>query len=88
MARHLYDFICPHCCADFEELVGPDDKSVICPECGKDAERQLCAPTVDWRPFVFSLRSNNEAAIDKWDRKRKKKLEVEHRKLRDHGTYE
>lgn len=41
----LYDFHCTHCENDFEEfkLLADRDEPEPCPECGKDAERQISA---------------------------------------------
>ena len=85
----LYDFKCPVCSNLFEELVSPRATTTPCVtnNCKGTAERQLSAPNIDWRCFVFSKHSS-EAAVDKWGNARKKKIEKEQRKLRDHGTYE
>lgn len=32
----IYEYACPHCSAEFEELVRNRDEVVECPECGAD----------------------------------------------------
>ena len=39
----LYDYRCPRCGHRFEELVFGSDKTVECPRCQAEAERQLSA---------------------------------------------
>jgi putative FmdB family regulatory protein len=40
----LYDFHCPSCEHDFEEMAPSGGPAPKCPECGADTEKQISAP--------------------------------------------
>jgi putative FmdB family regulatory protein len=37
----IYEYTCPHCGKEFEELVMKQNESVRCPECGSDKAHKL-----------------------------------------------
>lgn len=79
----LFDFLCPSCQHEFEELVPSDTREVPCPSCSfEKAERQISAPTIDPAPWVFGAHAMSPA-IDKWDKNRRKKIAVE----KKHSSY-
>ena len=41
----IYNFKCGHCGHVFDELVKLSDTDAKCPKCGKDATKQVSAPT-------------------------------------------
>lgn len=83
----LFEFRCSDCGTVFTELVQPDVYEASCSDCGNTAQRIVSAARIDWRPFVHG-RTASEPAVDKWDKMRRKKMDIEKRKLEDHGTYD
>jgi putative FmdB family regulatory protein len=82
----LYDFKCRDCGVISEHLTRFDVKETSCPRCQGNADRQVCAPKIDHTALAMGD-SATAGGIDKWDRARRKKMAIEERKLRDHGTY-
>lgn len=79
----LFDFTCRACGATFEELVKSDAREVSCLSCSTGvADRQISAPTIDPNFLVFD-RMDHRPAIDKWDKKRRKKIAQE----KKHSSY-
>ena len=42
----LFDFKCTKCGKEFEKLVDPTKLSVVCPECGGHADKQVSTPSI------------------------------------------
>ena len=38
----ILQYVCKNCKKNFEELVKKFDETVLCPDCGKPAERSYC----------------------------------------------
>lgn len=60
----LYDFTCPACDATFERLtsIGAANRSIECPNCGREAERILSACRVVSEARARACRNADEAA--------------------------
>ena len=42
----MYDFYCPNCQKEFEELVRPQQENAVCPHCGNNkTERKMSIPS-------------------------------------------
>lgn len=54
----VYDFNCPECNENFEELVETDTRLAACPVCGSASEKVLSAPKL----ALFSMGSPEERA--------------------------
>jgi putative FmdB family regulatory protein len=76
--RILFDFHCSKCDLTFEELVKQEDRESTCPSCKGPATRQVSTPTIDPNFMVFD-KSDHRPAIDKWDKKRRRKMAQEHK---------
>lgn len=87
MARIIFEFRCSECGHITDELVQSDVYETSCSACGSVARRIVSAPRIDWRAFVHGPNAS-EPAIDKWEKMRNKKMALEQKKLRDHGTYD
>lgn len=81
------EFRCSSCSTVFAELVRPDVYEHLCPDCRNTAHRIVSAARIDPLAFVHGPNAS-EPAIDKWNKVRKQKMDIEKQKLRDHGTYE
>ena len=82
----LFDFKCTKCARAFEELVKPGDYWAPCPECGGNAQRQLCAPTIDYKSLALS-EGATPTSIAKFDRVHQQRKRIEDRTFANHGDY-
>lgn len=83
----VFEFQCSSCDAITDELVQPTVYETVCSACGGTARRIVSAVRLDPHAFVHGPTAS-EPAIDKWCKIRKKKMDIEQKKLRDHGTYD
>jgi hypothetical protein len=64
-SRRLFDFQCTDGCNIlFEEFVYEFEKTHKCPNCGKDAHRQISAPHIGWR--IMGVDTDFPTAAGKW----------------------
>lgn len=83
----IFEFRCSDCNTVFTELVRPDVYAASCPDCEGTGNRIVSAARIDWQAFAKGPNAS-EPAVDKWDKMRRKKMEIEQQKLKDHGTYD
>lgn len=83
----VFEFLCDSCGTVFDDLVQPDVYETQCSSCGGSGKRLISAARIDWQAFVHGTTAS-EPAIDKWNKMRQKKMDIEKRKLQDHGTYD
>lgn len=66
-SKRLYDFNCsPGCGIWFEELVYEFETEYKCPNCGKNAAKQISAPRIGWRQM--GVDTDFPTAAAKWDK--------------------
>jgi putative FmdB family regulatory protein len=80
----LFEFQCPCCDLLFDDLVHPDVKTHVCPECqSPHAKRVLSAPHFDIRMGLDP--TGNPTMAAKWARQHEQARKVEKQRERDHG---
>lgn len=86
MSFRVYSYRCEHCGFYEEEryvrYAEADEQA--CPECGEVLKRMPSAPRIDETSLAMGATAT-QAAIDKWDAKRRERIKYEERKMRDHG---
>lgn len=84
MPRILFDFQCPKCTNEFEELVNTGSpETVNCPECSTPAIKLITGTRIDSRLGVDA--SSYPTLGDKWARIRKQRQQIEAKRARDNG---
>lgn len=83
----LFDFKCPVCDHEFEELVKSGITQAPCPNCGGTANKALLrAPRIDLLRMGSQPNASPEA-IDYFERVHKQQARIEEAAERDHGDY-
>ena len=77
----MNDFKCPDGHVT-EQLVNNTDRQSACQECGKLAERVVCAP----RSRLNTVSGDFPAATDRWEKKRKQHMALERKAVANHGS--
>jgi hypothetical protein len=72
----MFDFLCDNG-HEFEDLVAPSIHILVCPTCGSQANRQISAPSLDWKNMGLDATSFPTLG-DKWAR-----LQIEAKTKRD-----
>lgn len=83
----LFDFKCPNCTLEFEELVKSDVYQIPCPNCQANAKRAILRPPrVDMLGMGASGSASPES-IAYFDRVHRQQAKIEKKRMEDHGDY-
>lgn len=73
--KRLFDFLCDEHHVT-EALRDDSERTIICPQCGKEAVRQVSAPSINLEGFTGAFPD----AYSKWERVRAEKLKIEQKR--------
>jgi len=84
MKLMMFDFICPCCDLEFDDLVEPSTKMHTCPKCQCPHAKRVISPP------HFSIRmgtdpTGNPTMARKWARMHEQSRKIEDKRARDHG---
>lgn len=82
MSIRVFDF---RCAAGHvtEHFVDSDTRTVLCPECGETATRQVAAP----RSQLEGITGAFPGAAAAWEKRRESHMKKEKKNVENHGSY-
>lgn len=81
-SKRLYDFSCEKGCGIwFEDLVYEFENEAKCPNCGKQAVKQISAPNIWWRKM--GVDTDFPTAASKWEKMQRSKSRTDKGGLAD-----